>query len=270
MHSRGRQIPGVAFLVGVGAFALLACATVPETGRRQLLVVSASEEAQLGADAFGKLKQEKRVSQNAAANAQVRRVGQRIASVVSVPHAQWEFVVFEDDTPNAFALPGGKVGVNTGILPITQTDAGLAAVIGHEVAHVVARHGGERMSQNLLTSLGGTALDVGLGVGAGVSPQARRLAMGAFGVGTQVGVLLPYSRAHEIEADRLGMIYMARAGYDPREAVAFWERMARYKAGDGGGRGVPSILSTHPVDSDRIANLQRYLPEAMAQYRGAR
>lgn len=250
------------------AWILAACQTVPETGRRQIVMVSASQEAELGASAFSEYKRTKKVSTNAAANAQVQRVGRRIAQVAPVPNAKWEFVVFEDSSPNAFALPGGKIGVNTGILPITQDDAGMATVLGHEIAHVTARHGGERMSQSLLTSLGGTALDVGLAVGAGASPAQRSAVQSVYGIGSQVGVLLPYSRTHESEADRIGLLYMARAGYDPRAAVGFWKRMAAQAKKQGGSQ-MPAILRTHPVDEDRIRNLEKYMPAALEEYRKA-
>jgi len=255
-----------AVLVVVAAGLVTACSTVPETGRSRVLLTSPQMEAEQGALAFNDIKRKQRVSNNSTANVQVQRVGKRIARVVEVPYAKWEFVVFDDSTPNAFALPGGKVGVNTGLLPITKTDTGLAVVIAHEVAHVTARHGGERMSQGMLTSIGGMALDVGLGVGAGMGPGARQAVLGAYGVGTQVGVMLPFSRTHEYEADRLGLLYMARAGYDPREAIAFWQRMAAASEKEGSSGGIPEFLRTHPVDQKRIEALQKMMPAAVAEY----
>lgn len=248
------------------AWCLTSCQTVPETGRHQLVMVSASQEAELGASAFNEQKRTKKISSNTAAKSQVQRVGRRIAKVAPIPHAQWEFVVFEDSTPNAFALPGGKIGVNTGILALTQNDAGMAAVLGHEIAHVTARHGGERMSQSLLVSLGGAALDAGLAVGTNASTSQRGVIQSAYGAGSQIGVLLPYSRAHESEADRIGLLYMARAGYNPEAAVSFWKRMADYARKHGGAQ-LPSILRTHPVDEARIKNLEKYMPAALEAYR---
>jgi metalloendopeptidase OMA1, mitochondrial len=237
------------------------CATAPETGRRQVLMIDSAQEAQIGLQSFQQIKRQKPVSRNRAANAQLQSVGRRIANVVSIPHAQWEFVLFESDEPNAFALPAGKIGVNTGILPITKNEAGLATVIAHEIAHVTARHGAERMSQGLLVQMGGAALSAALG---GQSAAARDLAAQAYGVGTQVGVMLPYSRIQEYEADRIGLLYMARAGYDPNEAVEFWRRFQAYNQSRGGRP--PEFLSTHPLNEGRIAQIQRFLPEAMAEY----
>jgi len=257
-------------MIRLGAIALVmaslaGCTSAPETGRSQLLLISPSQEAQLGLQSFAKIKQQKPISTDRRAAAEVQRVGARIAAVAPVAHAKWEFVLFEDKSPNAFALPGGKVGINTGILPITKNEAGLATIIGHEVAHVVARHGAERMSQDLMIKLGGSALSAALGPNAGVTGDVVRQ---AYGIGTAVGVALPYSRAHELEADQLGLLFMARAGYDPREAIAFWERFRAYGKRQGGRP--PEFLSTHPMDDKRIAALQRHLPRAIAEYERAR
>ncbi len=257
--------PTRAFAVLCLLLVLSGCATAPETGRRQVLLVDPAEEARIGLQSFQKIKRETPVSRDRSANAQLQSVGSRIARVVSIPHARWEFVLFESDEPNAFALPGGKIGVNTGILPITRTEAGLATVIAHEIAHVTARHGAERMSQDLLVQLGGTALSVALGAQSSVPTD---LAMQAYGIGTQVGVMLPYSRTQEHEADRIGLLYMARAGFDPTEAIGFWERFRTYNRSQG--TQGPEFLSTHPLNEARIAQLQRILPEAMAEYVRAR
>jgi predicted Zn-dependent protease len=219
---------------------------------------------QLGLTEFQKLKQSTPVSKDANVNALLQRVGQRIAKVAPLPNAQWEFVLFDDaKTANAFCLPGGKVGVYTGILPITKNEAGLATVIGHEVAHAVARHGGERISEGLLLQLGGVALDTAM---KNNSQAARQIVLGAYGVGGQVGVALPHSRKQELEADHIGILYMARAGYDPHEAVAFWQRFATVK----GGGGQIAFLSTHPVDSARIAQLEARMPQAEQEYNAAK
>jgi predicted Zn-dependent protease len=254
-----RRLTLILILVALGG-----CATAPETGRRQVLLIDSAQESRLGLQTFEQLKQQTPVSRNRQANAQLQSVGQRIANVVRMPNAQWEFVLFETDEPNAFALPGGKIGVNTGILPITQTEAGLATVIAHEIAHVTARHGAERMSHDLLVQAGGVALSAALG---GRSPVTQDLAMQAYGVGSQLGVMLPYSRTQEYEADRIGLIYMARAGFDPSEAIAFWER---FSALEQGRAATPEFLSTHPLNEGRIEQIRRFLPEAMAEYAQSR
>lgn len=259
-HATHRRLVPVLCLI-----ALAGCATAPETGRRQVLLIDPAQEAQMGLQSFQKIKRQTPISRDRRAAAQLQSVGRRIAGVVSMPHAQWEFVLFESDEPNAFALPGGKIGVNTGILPITKNEAGLATVIAHEIAHVTARHGAERMSQGLLVQVGGAALSAALG---GQSPVTRDVAMQAYGLGTKVGVMLPYSRTQEYEADRIGLLYMARAGFDPSEAIAFWQRFKAHNRGQGGRS--PEFLSTHPLDAGRIAELQRYLPRAMAEYERAR
>jgi metalloendopeptidase OMA1, mitochondrial len=246
---------------------LQACETVPETGRRQLSLVGSGEVTQLSLSEFDKLKKETPISHDASQNALVRRVGERIAAVAPLPNAQWEFVLFDKpDVMNAFCLPGGKVGVYSGILKITQNEAGLATVVGHEVSHAVARHGEERMSEGLLLQLGGTALAA---LTQSRPEAAQQLIQSAYGVGANIGIMLPHSRKQELEADHLGLIYMARAGYDPHEAVAFWQRFKDYNEKQGGGR-PPEFLSTHPVDDNRIAQLQELLPQATAEYQKAR
>ncbi|MCB1237879.1 MAG: M48 family metallopeptidase, partial [Verrucomicrobiae bacterium] len=221
--------------------------------------------AKLGLTEFEKLKQSKPVSTNAAYNAQVRRVGARLSRVMPVPNAEWEFVVFEDDTPNAFALPGGKVGVHTGIFQITQNDAGLAAVIGHEVGHVVARHAGERMAQGAVTAgvaaVAGELLRRNTDMG-----TAGQVATGAAIGGGALLHVQRFSRMQELEADQLGALYMARAGYDPHEAVALWQRFAAWRQESGNVNKTPAFLSTHPVDEVRIARLKEFLPRALSEY----
>jgi predicted Zn-dependent protease len=259
-----RGMKPIQVMAGALLAALLAvwgCTTVPETGRRQFNILSPQEEMALGFSEFDKMKKQVPVSKDAALNAMLQRVGQRIAAVASLPNAQWEFVLFESKEVNAFCLPGGKVGVYTGILPITKDEAGLATVIGHEVAHAVARHGGERMS----TAAG---LQV-LGAAVGVASQGSRYAaliQQTYGVGAQLGVALPHSRAQEAEADHIGLLYMARAGYDPEAAIGFWQRFAEFNRKNGGGQ-TPWFLRTHPLDEDRIANLKQLLPKAKAEYR---
>lgn len=256
-----------AVLLTVVIGVVVGCITNPETGRSQfLLLVSEGEITALGLSSFEQMKKETPISKDPAANALVQRVGKRISSVVNLPGAQWEFVVFESKEANAFCLPGGKIGIYTGILPITKEDAGLAAVMGHEVAHATLQHGRERVSQ-------GMAVDA-LGQGLGTYVDAKNPKWTAafsklYGVGSQVGFLLPHSRQQESEADWRGLIYMAKAGYDPEASVAFWERFAAFNKQGGGGE-TPSFLRTHPLDEVRIKDLKKRMPEARAQFQPAK
>ncbi|MCI0745134.1 MAG: M48 family metallopeptidase [Verrucomicrobia subdivision 3 bacterium] len=238
------------------------CATVSETGRKQLILLSPGEEAQLGVTSFNEMKKEVPISKDPAANALLQRVGQRIAAVSSLTNAQWEFVVFESPEPNAFCLPGGKVGIYTGILPITKDEAGLATVVGHEVAHAAARHGAERLSNQMLLQTGGQVL--GSAVSA-ADPRWQTAAGAVYGLGANLGYALPHSRAQESEADRIGLLYMARAGYEPDAAVGFWERFAEVNRKSGSG--TPWFLRTHPLDETRIKRIKEWLPEARREYR---
>jgi predicted Zn-dependent protease len=200
----------------------------------------------------------------------VKRIGKKIQTAVETYFAEkkmsshlngyeWEFNLVQDDLVNAWCMPGGKVVVYTGILPVTKDETGLAVVMGHEVAHAVAGHGSERMSQGMMVQLGGMALDKALET----KPEAtKNIFMSAFGLGAQVGVLLPFSRLHESEADHLGLVFMAMAGYDPNKAVDFWQRMAA-----GGGQKPPEFLSTHPSDETRINKIKKLLPKAMKYYK---
>ena len=239
------------------------CTTVPQTGRSALHLVNSDELASMSAAQFSELKQETPISRDPAYNAQVRRVGERIAYAAGpdMPNAQWEFVVFDDDDQiNAFAMPGGKVAVYTGILKIARTDDELAIVMGHEVAHVAAGHGNERMSHQMLATGGALALDFGTAA-ADLDSDERALALAVFGAGASFGVILPYSRYHESEADEIGLIYAAKAGYDPRAAITFWERMEAQSNG-----APPEFLSTHPAGSTRIRKLNELMPKAMQVY----
>jgi predicted Zn-dependent protease len=240
------------------------CTTAPITGRRQLNLVSAGQETQLGLSSFEQLKTNTPISHDPVLNAMVQRVGKRIADVASkdLPNAQWEFVVFESKEANAFCLPGGKVGVYTGLIPIAKDDAGLAVVLGHEIGHATAHHGSERMSDAMALQTAGQALT------STVSEEHHDLAMLAYGGIAKVGVELPFSRKQESEADHIGLIYMARAGYNPSAAVEFWERFADYnrQQGGGGDNFLSKFLSTHPVNAQRIADLKALLPEAQAEF----
>ncbi|HET9844631.1 MAG TPA: M48 family metalloprotease [Nitrospira sp.] len=247
------------------------CETNPYTGRSQLLMTSVSQEMQLGAQAYSQVKNDPKIkpSQDPKEIEPVKRVAARIVEAAKrskyaemAQQFQWEVTVIKDDkTANAFALPGGKMAVYTGIFPMAKTEAGLAAVMGHEVVHALARHGAERMSQGQLTS---AALQVaGAAAGAsGMNPLLSQGTMAALGAGAQVGVLLPFSRKHESEADYIGILLAADAGYDPRESVALWERMAQVSGG-----GAPAeFMSTHPSHETRIDQLKKWLPEAMTIY----
>lgn len=227
-----------------------ACATNPVTGRSQALLVSESELAPLAADAWRETKQKTPISTNQAAQARVRKIGLNIAQAAGLGDQNWEIVLFDTPDRNAFVLPGGKIGVYKGLLDLADNDDQLAAVLGHEVAHVTARHASERASQSMLTQVGLAAGQLALG-----NSQGGQLAAAALGIGAQVGVLLPYSRLHETEADRIGVDYMVKAGYDPRQAVRFWEKMQAASGGSGG----PQLLSTHPNPGNRIQALQEYI-----------
>lgn len=255
----------VAFTLLMFMLTFGACATAPFTGRSQLILVGEDQLQTLGIKSYQEVLAKSKLSQNQALVAEVRRLGQKVAEAAKQLEPQrtagynWEFNLIEDDQANAFALPGGKVAVYTGILPYTQNETGLAAVVSHEVSHVIARHGAERMSQSLLAQLGQEGLNIALSQASPVAVQAANM---AYGVGAQVGFILPYSRVQELEADRAGLILMARAGYDPRQAVAFWQRMSS----QANKAQVPVFLSTHPTDETRIKNIEKYLPEAMQYY----
>lgn len=236
----------------------VACSTVPVTGRKQFNIVSEAQELQLGLSSFEQIKKETPVSRNQAANQLVTKVGMRIAAAASnaLPNARWEFVVFDNPEPNAFALPGGKVGVNMGILPITRDEAGLATVLGHEVAHAAARHGAERISEAMALQTTGQILGTSL---SGVDPRWQTAANIAYGLGSQVGIALPHSRRAEAEADEIGLIYMAEAGYNPEAALEFWQRFAEATRGSDS---TPWFLRTHPVTQNRIEHLKEVMPRA--------
>lgn len=249
---------------------LLSCTTAPVTGRRQLALIPTSTLHEMSFQTYQEFLAEHPPSASREQTAMVGRVGQRIQQAVERYFArhdmsdrlkdyEWEFTLIESPEVNAWCMPGGKVVVYTGILPLARDEVGLAVVMGHEVAHAVAGHGNERMSQQLVVQLGGMALERAVKE---KPQQTKDLFLGAYGAGAHVGVLLPYSRTHELEADHLGLLFMAMAGYDPREAVAFWERMAAYKKGGA----PPEFLSTHPSDRSRILKIQELIPEAMGFY----
>lgn len=219
--------------------------------------------ASMAATEFDKLKQQLPISNDPQGTAQVNRVSSRIARAIGpeMPAAEWEFVLFQDDSANAFAMPGGKIAVFTGLLDLVESDDELAAVIGHEIAHVMLRHSNQRMSAELLRGLGGVAA---VAATKDMDDDDRALVLAAYGVGTQVGIMLPYSRTHETQADRLGLMIAASSGYDPRAAIGFWEKMSAT-----GANSMPEFLSTHPGYDTRIRTLQEAMPEALQAYRSA-
>ncbi len=250
------------------------CETNPYTKRSQFLIMPEGYMNEMGAAQYGQMLKDPElvVSRNRREIDPVKRVAAKIIEAAKrsryaedAKQFDWEVTVIKDDnTKNAWALPGGKMAVYTGIFPMAQNEAGLAAIMGHEVVHALAQHGGERMSQGLMAQLGMTAAAIALST-QGYSPAMNQLAMQSMGVAVQTGVLLPFSRKHESEADYVGVLLAADAGYDPREAIRIWERMA---AASGGAP--PEFLSTHPANETRIADLKRWMPEAMAIYKRAK
>jgi predicted Zn-dependent protease len=257
--------------IGLFTILLFACSTVPITERRQLSLIPQETVLQTSFQQYGQFIKENELSDDPRLTRMVEKVGTDIQHAVEdyfreegiaeqLEGYKWEFNLAKGDQKNAFAMPGGKVVIYEGIMEIAQDEEGLATIMGHEIAHAVAGHGNERMSQQLATQLGGMALSVALSER---PAQTQQLWMAAFGVGAQVGFLLPYSRMHESEADRLGLTFMAMAGYNPEHAVGFWQRMEAQKEG----AAPPEFVSTHPTDETRIRQIQEWMPEAMAAYR---
>ncbi len=239
---------------------LSACSTSP-TGRKQILLFPESQMAQMGAAAYQETKKGTPISKNSKSNAYVSCITDAIVAKVE-PNKEWEVTVFDSEQVNAFALPGGKIGVYTGLLGVAKNQHQLAAVIGHEIAHVTARHGNARVSASTLTQVGLVAAQVLAG---GASKEKQQL-LGLLGLGAQVGILLPYGRGQESESDILGLVYMASAGFDPRASVQLWKNMAKAS----GGKAPPELLSTHPSNATRIADLNKAMPDAMIIYNKAR
>jgi metalloendopeptidase OMA1, mitochondrial len=257
-HSRLGVLLGLSLAVLLAASS---CSTVPITGRRSFNLIPDSEATQLGATAYQQVLQQNKIINSGPEYDQVMRVGHRIAEVANEPSFDWQFTLIDDPkTANAFCLPGGKVAVYSGILPITQSDEGLAVVVAHEIGHAVAKHGSERLTDELALQLG--QMTVGQLIQS-KSPATQNVVMAAYGAGATLGVMLPFSRAQESEADHIGLILMARAGYDPTAAPAFWQRMI---ASEKGAR-PPAFLSDHPTDQQRVKQLQAWMPQAEKEYR---
>lgn len=268
MKHKGLSIK-VALIIAF-AVIIVACSTVPITGRKQLSLIPESELMSMSFTQYDAFLKENKLSTNKEETAKVQRAGKNISTAVEnyfrdkgwssqLANFRWEFNLVEDPAINAWCMPGGKVVFYSGIMPLCKDETGVAVVMGHEIAHAVAKHGSERMSQQLGVQFGAVALSVLL---AEKPQETQNLFLTAYGVGTTVGMVLPYSRQHEYEADRLGLIFMAMAGYDPSAAVDFWRRMSAL-----GGEKPPAFLSTHPSDDARIRNLQKVLPEAMTYYK---
>ena len=268
------RMPCILWAVAIMTVTLLllsSCQTVPVTGRQQISIVPSSTILPMSFNSYSEFISKHKVIEHGSQAQSVKRVGANIQYAVErymsehnltdrLSGYKWEFNLVDDKQINAWCMPGGKVVVYTGILPVAVDDTGIAVVMGHEIAHAIANHGGERMSQGLLAQMGGMALSEAISQ----KPQeTQKLFMGAYGLGAQVGVLLPYGRVQESEADHLGLVFMAMAGYDPRAAVDFWKRMAAKKEG----AAPPEFLSTHPADATRIRDIERLIPEAMSYYK---
>ena len=259
-------MPRIARLIGALLPVLLlgqGCTTVPYTHRSQLMLMSESDDLQLGAAAYKEVLNKEKIAHDARYTEPVQRVGRNIAAVAAKSEYQWEFTVIDDPkTANAFCLPGGKVAVYTGIFPYARDEAGLAAVIGHEVAHALARHGAERMSRDTLAQVGAVGVAVAAGA-SGAGSGTQQAILQAYGLGSTIGIALPFSRSQESEADHIGLILMAKAGYDPHAAIALWKRMAAAEHGSA----PPEWLSTHPAPSTREQDLGNWMAETMSYFK---
>ena len=255
----------------ISALLIVACSTVPLTGRHQLNLIPDSSMMSMSFQQYDQFLKENKISSDKQKTEMVKKVGKRIQKAVEkyltdngmadrLKNYDWEFNLVESPEQNAWCMPGGKVVVYTGILPLTKNETGLAVVMGHEIAHAIAEHGNERMSQQMLVQMGGTALATAM---QNKPAETQKLWQQVYGLGAQYGAILPYSRLQESEADKLGLIFMAIAGYNPSEAVAFWQRMNENKKG----QAPPEFMSTHPADATRIQKIKQDLPEALKYYK---
>jgi predicted Zn-dependent protease len=235
----------------------ISCVKTPISNNSAFILIPINQEVALGKQAFKQILKNEQYSNNKVISDLIKTIGFRIAKISAMPNLDWEFKLIESKEQNAFALPGGKVAVYTGLLPIAMNEAGLATVMSHEIAHVIARHGAQRMTQQLVLSAGLLATSISLD-----NSRQKKMIMAALGVGIAYGFTLPFSRSNEAEADQIGLRYMAKAGYDPNEATRFWKRFSDVK----GGERVPEFLSTHPADRRRIALIKKYLTRAKIDY----
>lgn len=260
MNSNGRRESLNFYLILALILSLGACVSIPGTGKKGFVLISRDQEKSMGESAFAEIKAKEKISTNKRWNEMLQRVGKRISAQAPVNDFKWEFVLIDSKEMNAFCLPGGKVAFYTGILPVLQNEAAMAIVMGHEVAHAVARHGAQRISQTMALQLGIAAVDASILQ----DSKYRSVLLPALGLGAQVGVTLPFSRNHETEADSIGLRYAAAAGYDPAEGAVFWERFSK-ASGSGG----PNWLSTHPAGAERIKNLRRLEKEVLPLYQSS-
>ena len=257
-----RSIVALALLSMGAGTVYAACNKVPYTNRRQLRLIPNKVMLGLGENSYASMLEGKRLQTTGENHATLNRVGDRVSKVAHQPKFNWEYAMIDDPTINAWCLPGGKIGFYTGILPVLENEAGMAFVMGHEVAHATANHGAERLSQNMAL-VGGMGVLQAAASGSGrLTPQQQGLIFGALGVGASVGVMLPFSRRHETEADVIGLMYMANAGYPPEESVVVWDRMAELTGGASG----PAFMSTHPPHERRQEALREWMPRAMKRY----
>ncbi|MBM3440248.1 MAG: M48 family metallopeptidase [Bacteroidetes bacterium] len=267
------QLNKFCFLI-LSAFLLISCAENQVTGRRQLLLLPENELQNMASDQYRSFLSQAKVQSAKGSNdaAMVQKVGTRIAAAIKQYYEaqgkgnlldgyRWEFNLIQNTEVNAWCMPGGKVAVYAGLLPVAENEAGLAVVMGHEIAHAIALHGNERMSQGLVQQLGSIGLQVAL---ADKPAETQNIFLLAYGIGTNLGAMLPFSRKQELEADRFGLIFAAMAGYDPQEAIPFWQRMSA-----AGGQKPPEFMSTHPSDATRITKMKSYIQEAMRYYQPA-
>lgn len=270
MKGYRRQI-AITVIVLVGILFLQGCSTVPLIGRKQVSLLPESSMVEMSLTSYSEFLQGNKLSTDKVQTDIVKRVGSKMSVAVEkylkdngfsdrIADFKWEFNLVENSEPNAWCMPGGKVVFYTGIMPLAKNDAGVAVVMSHEIAHAVARHGNERMSQQMLVQFGNVALAEAIKA---KPEKTQAIFQTAYGLGAQYGVMLPYSRQHEYEGDKLGLIFMAIAGYNPNEAISFWERMAANSTSK-----VPQFLSTHPIEENRIAAIKTFLPEAMKYYNG--
>jgi metalloendopeptidase OMA1, mitochondrial len=255
------NVRSVALIAGCAAIAAVACRKVPYTGRLQYNLVPSSIMNGVGKQAYTSTLAEEKVERSGPDRERLVSVGNKIAAVANEPDFAWRFSLIEEETINAWCMPGGYIAFYTGILPVLQHEAGMAFVMGHEVGHATAHHGAERLSQQLTLVGGLVGLELFLSNATEVKPEDRALILAAVGLGAEVGVLLPYSRTHESEADVIGLMYMARAGYPPQESIGVWDRMAAASPA-----GVPVFLSTHPSPENRKANLREWMDQAEKKY----